>query len=186
MKEFSTPFVPPTLKINTSFPFELVAADLVSLPKTSTGYLGCLVVVDHYTKWVSTVPIRNKTRGTIVRAFMHQILPFLPAVPVSLLTDNGPEFASVEFSEFMEPCNIKHRFTTPYCPTSNGAVEMVNRTIKGFLRSIVVEKQNWDDNLPRAVVTYNNAMHSELSMSPCKFLLSKCHDTVGDLPLNLT
>ena len=40
-KEFSTPLIPPTLKIQTSYPFELMAADLVSLSRTPSGYIGC-------------------------------------------------------------------------------------------------------------------------------------------------
>lgn len=182
-KEFSTPLVPPTLKIETSYPFELVAADLMSLPKTSTGFVGCLVIVDHYSKWASAVPIRNKQSGTIVRALKHQVLPFLPSMPSSLLTDNGPEFTSSEFCEFLDDCNITHKFTTPYCPTSNGAVERVNRTIQGLLRSIVEKQHVWDQDLPRALVAYNNTLHSELGMSPCQFLLSRSHVVRLDPPL---
>ena len=43
--------VSPTLKISTSSPFELVALDMINLPTTSTGYVGCLMIVDHYSKW---------------------------------------------------------------------------------------------------------------------------------------
>jgi hypothetical protein len=46
-KEISTVVVPPTLKISTSRPFELVAADLISLPWTRSGFVGCLMVVEH-------------------------------------------------------------------------------------------------------------------------------------------
>ena len=183
LKEFSTPIVKPTLKICTEYPYELLAVDLVTLPKTSNGYIGCLVVVDHYTKLVAAVPIRNKQTCTIIEALSNQIFPFLPAMPTSLLSDNGMEFASVQFNSFLEQVNVVHKYTTPLCPSSNGAIERVNRTIQGFLRSIVTEPHTWDSNLSRAIIVYNNTFHSELKMSPVKFLLTKSHKTSMDIPL---
>jgi hypothetical protein len=109
VKQFSTPLVPPTLKIKSEYPFELVAADLISLPRTSNGYVGCLMVVDHYSKWVTAVPIKNKTSATIIHAFDYQIFPFLPSVPTNLLTDNGPEFTSSAFSNFLDSVNVTHK-----------------------------------------------------------------------------
>ena len=158
-----------------------MAADLVSLPRTTTGCVDCLVVVDHYSKWVAAVPIQDKKSSTIVHAFSHQILPFLPAIPTNLLTDNGPEFTSLQFSEFLDEVNITHKCTTPLCPSSNGAVEHVNRTIQNFLRSIVSDVQTWVHSLPRAVIVYNNTVHSELKMLPAKYLLTLAHSTSHDI-----
>jgi hypothetical protein len=84
--------VPPTCKIETSQPFELLAADLVNLPRTSSGYIGCFVMVDHFSKWLTCVPIRDKRTSTISSILENRILPSLPAKPQRLLTDNGPEF----------------------------------------------------------------------------------------------
>jgi hypothetical protein len=182
-KEFSTAIVPPTIKICTSYPFELVAADLVSLPRTSSGFVGCLVVVDHYSKWVAAVPIKNKASVTIINAFSKQVFPFLPRVPVKLLTDNGPEFSSREFSDFLVSFNVKHKLTTPYCPRSNGAIERVNRTIQNFLRNLVDGQSSWDAVLHKALIIYNSTSHSELKMSPSNFLLTKVHQINNDPPL---
>ena len=98
------------------YPFQLVAVDLILLPKTSSGHLGCLMVVDHYSKFVSAVPLRDKRSQTVVRAFRERIIPMLPQVPSSILSDNGPEFASAEFAEFIESFGMTHIFTTPYHP----------------------------------------------------------------------
>ena len=42
--------IPPTKKIEINYPFELVAVDLVELPKSRSGKGCCFTVVDHYTK----------------------------------------------------------------------------------------------------------------------------------------
>ena len=160
-----------------------MAADLVTLPRTPSGYVGCLVVVDHFSKWVAAVPNRKKKSCTIIQALSRQILPFILAIPTNLLTDNGPEFSSLEFTQFLAKLNINHKFTTPHCTTSNGAVERVNRTIQGFLQTVVGIYLGWEVELPTAVSVYNNTHHSEIMMSPSKFLLTKSHKTNQDIPL---
>jgi transposase InsO family protein len=125
---------------------------------------------------VATVQIKDKKSSTIVRMFTYQILPFLPRLSTNLLTDNGPEFTSHEFSTFVQNLSIKHKLTTPYQPTSNGAMERVNRTIKNLIRSLSDAGRAWEESLPRAVITYNNTIHVELGVSPADFLLKRSHD----------
>ena len=148
--------IPPSLKIATSYPFEMLAVDLMSLPRTRTGYVACLVAVDHFSKFAVAVPLKNKQSQTVVQALSQRVFQFLPAMPTYVLTDNGPEFTSELFSELMRKCDIGHRKTTPYTPTSNGAVERVNRTIQNLLKTIVAEGDRWDEHLSRAVITYNH------------------------------
>ena len=174
-KDFSVTAAPPTLKICSEYPFQLVAADLISFPSTAENFVACLMVVDHFSKWVMAIPIRNKKSITIVNAFEKHILPFMPQVPIAILTDNGPEFIASEFNSFLSKYGIDHKLTTPYRPQSNGAVERVNRTIKGLLKSLVEKASAWANELPQAIITYNNTYHSELKMSPAKFLLSQPH-----------
>lgn len=131
---------PPILKIVVGRPFELVAMDLVVLPTTRRKNIGCLMVVDHYSKWVLARPIREKRAETIVAILEQFILPSMIRVPERILTDNGPEFRAKAFEELLQKFSIKHVFTSPLKPASNGAVERVNRTIGEVLRSLVEEK----------------------------------------------
>jgi hypothetical protein len=137
-----------------------MAADLISLPTSPRGFVGCLVLVDHYSKWVTAVPIKNKSGETILKAFHDQIFPSLIRIPTNILTENGPEFTCTKFSEFLMQSNVNHKLTTPYCPSSNGAIERVNRTIKNFLRSLVSDGVPWDVALPKALIVYNHTLHS--------------------------
>ena len=93
--------VPPTMKIVTSYPFELMACDLVLFPKSKEGFIGCLMVIDHNSKLLFAVPIKNKTSQTTVQAFESRVLPFLPRIPDKLLTDNGPEFIAETFNQML-------------------------------------------------------------------------------------
>ena len=172
-KAASNLILPPTIKIKTAFPFDMMAADLLSLPN-SQGFIGCLVVVDHYSKWLVVVPLRNKQCSTVVNALRDRVFPGLLRLPCRLLTDNGPEFTGLAMEEFLDELNIYHVRTTPYMPSSNGAVERVNRTVIGVLNKLGTA-QDWVEQLPRAVLIYNNTVHRELQMSPSQFLLKKCH-----------
>jgi len=173
---------PPVLKIKSCYPFELMAADMILLPRNARGYMGCLVVVDHYSKWVSAVPVKDKTSATVSDALVNKIFPFMPMVPTRLLTDNGPEFSAAEFKSRMSAMGVRHQFTTPNHPSSNGAVERVNRTIQTFIRSLTERASDWDLHLGTALITYNNTTHSELDMSPSRFLLTVSHGSFS-LPL---
>ena len=93
------------------------------------GYVGCPLVVDHFSKWAAVHPIRDKQGSTVARVFEHQVLPSLPAKPSRLLTDNRLEFVSETFNEVLVRYGISHIYSTPYHPSSNGAVEQLNRTI---------------------------------------------------------
>ena len=167
---------PPTLKIKASYPFDLVSVDLMSLPKSKLGNVAVLVVIDSLSKWLATAPLRNKSSKVVTRAFKDIILPGLPRKPTRLLSDNGPEFKGGDFEAMLREFNIRHVFSTPYKPSSNGLVERSNRTVIQFLKGVLKEHIfDWDQGLGKAVLTYNNTAHSQTLMSPSSLILERCH-----------
>ena len=44
-------------------------------------------------------------------------------LPEHLVTDNGPQFISEEFAQFVKENEIKHTRSAPYHPASNGLAE---------------------------------------------------------------
>mgnify|MGYP000297764705 CR=1 FL=1 len=176
---------PPLVKIKAENPFDLMSADLLKLPRTSTGYEGCLVIVDHCSKWLTCIPIRDKRALTVTQAFEHRAFPSFLRKPVRLLTDNGGEFTSLEFEEMLKRLGVRHVYSSPCRPASNGAVERLNRTILEMLRCVSDQDVlRWDTLLAKVVVSYNSSFHSQISMSPSKFLLRKEHSLTEDGALN--
>ena len=166
---------PPILKINSINPFQLVSMDLVALPITSQRNIAALVVIDHNSKWLTAVPVKNKSSTTISRILKYQILPNMIKIPVSILSDNGLEFKGRETEEVLKEFNIKHLYSSPYTPTGNGAVERVNRTLIGILKSLTDDLGKWDEILNKALIMYNNSYHSQISCSPAEYLMGKIH-----------
>ena len=174
---------PPMMKIQTTRPFELVAVDLVLLPR-SQQFIGCLVAIDHTTKWLMVHPIRNKTASHIAKIFEHRILPSCVKLPEKILSDNGGEFKSSLFQEVLERYNIKHIFTTANKPSSNGLVERVNRTLIEQLRIGQEDGGNsWVDRLAKVVRVYNGTYQTAIHCSPSQFILCKSHQSRDDLHL---
>ena len=174
---------PPMMKIRTTRPFELVAVDLVLLPR-SQQFIGCLVAIDHTTKWLMVHPIRNKSATHIAKIFEHKILPSCIKLPEKILSDNGGEFKSSLFQEVLERYNIKHIFTTANKPSSYGLVERVNRTLIEQLRIGQEDGGNsWVDRLAKVVRVYNGTYQTAIHCSPSQFILCKSHQSRDDLHL---
>ena len=169
----------PVQRIDSEAPFELAAADLVMFPRTPRGFIGCLVVVDHFSKWAVAVPVRCKTSAAVAVALEQRVLPTLLRRPARLLTDNGREFVGPEFQDVLKRWGIRQTFSTPYRPQGNGAVERLNRTLGQALRLLADEPHDWDLCLPRAMATYNGSLHADLGESPADFLLKRQHDGVS-------
>lgn len=53
-----------------------------------------------------------------------------PGVAPRIISDNGPQFISRDFKEFIRISGMSHVRTSPYYPQANGKFERFNRTIK--------------------------------------------------------
>ena len=63
-------------------------------------------------------------------------------------TDNGTEFKNAELKTFLENEGIKQIFSRPYNPQSNGAVEVVDKSVKKYLANeYQIQKKNLILNL---------------------------------------
>ena len=69
-------------------------------------------------------------------------------LPYIIVTNNGPSFTSNEFKLFNEKNGIKHIFTAPYHPSSNGMSEHSVQTFKNAI------KKNWRETVHK--FKYNN------------------------------
>ena len=172
---------PPTIRIEASTPYELIVADLVMLPRSGRGHIGCLVVVDHASKFGIAVPIRSKSSPAVATAFEQRVLPALLRPATRCLTDNGGEFCGAEFKAVLQRWGIDHVLSTPQRAQGHGAVERLNRTLGQSLRMLDGAPGDWDLRLPQAVSAYNTTMHAELGVTPAQYLLGREHEA-NDIP----
>ena len=147
--------------------FSKVGIDLiVELDVSHQGNKNILVIVDHLTSFPIAIPIPNKEAATVVEAFhKHFILAY--GCPNIILSDNGKEFANDTMAYLCDSYNIKHSFTSPYMPQSNGKVENFNKFLKASIRKLCQEDPlAWDQVLDQIVWAYRCCPHTSTGESP--------------------
>ena len=58
-----------------------------------------------------------------------------------LRCDNGGEYTSTEFVNYLSKEGIKHELTTPHTPQQNGAAERLNRTLIEGVRTMLADSK---------------------------------------------
>ena len=69
------------------------------------------VVVDSHSKWLEVIPMTSTTIEKTIAVLRNLFASY--GLPEQLVSDNGPQFSSAEFSEFMNGNGIKHIRTAP-------------------------------------------------------------------------
>ena len=64
-------------------------------------------------------------------------------LPKQLVSDNGPQFTSDEFEQFLVRNGVSHIRSSPYHPSTNGAAERLVQTVKQALRSGYRDGLSW-------------------------------------------
>ena len=134
-------------------------------PKNNKGYRYILVVIDNFSKFGWTIPLKNKFSQSITDAF-SEIIKSSNRKPNLLETDDGKEYVNKIFNEFLNNNKIK-RYSRY---TDKGAVfaERFNKTVRNLLKKPVFERGNadWLSELSSVVNEYNNTIHNSIKMTP--------------------
>ena len=89
-------------------------------------------------------------------------------MPKRILTDNGTNYRSKKFQNFLTRLKISRSFSSAYHPQTNGANEKVNDTIvKGIcIESVSHPKLKWSSLVSQVVENYNHTLHSTTGFTP--------------------
>ena len=166
----------PTNKTNVYYIDNIWSLDILDLkdygPGNNRGYRYVLVVIDIFSKYGWTVPLKNKNAQTIKNSFGN-ILISSKRSPNLIESDRGIEFYNNIFQDFLNKNDIKFYSRN----SSIGAVfaERFNRTIRDLLKRLVFEKGdgNWIDVLPTITKQYNTRIHSSTKLTPTQASLKK-------------
>ena len=77
-----------------------------------------LVIVDAYSKWPEVIRMSSTTTSLTIQALQKIMDRY--GYPLELVSDNGTQFTSKDFSDFCTKNKIKHSLTPAYHPQSNG------------------------------------------------------------------
>lgn len=100
-------------------------------------------------------------------------------LPLTLVSDNWPNFVSTEFELFLEKNGICHITSAPYQPSTNGQAENTVQTLKNFLKHC--SGKDWRMKLDRFLFQYRVTPHSTTGISPAELMFGRKLRTVFDL-----
>ncbi len=131
----------PLKSLESGSPNELVQIDHLKLSKTKEGFLGVLMVIDHFTKFAQAIPYIDCTATeTCDLIISYWIEPY--GAPLVIQSDNGPQFTAELTAEMMKHLDILQIHSSPYHPQTNGLVERQNRTLIMLLRTVCSRRQD--------------------------------------------
>ena len=131
-----------------------------------------LIVVDAHSKWPEVIPMASST--TAARTIEALRLLFASyGVPNQLVSDNGPQFVSKEFAEFMAGNAVKHIRVAPYHPASNGLAERFVQTFKKAMSAARNDGASLSQKLCRFLLTYRSTSHATTQVAPCELFLKR-------------
>ena len=107
---------------------------------TRGGHKHVLVMCDRFTKLTRAILLLDATALTVSSAFIDTWVAAY-GIPDSVLTDNGPQFASVHYQGILGLLGIASNHTFPYHPQTNGQLERDNRTLVRQLRCYIAQNQ---------------------------------------------
>ena len=129
------------------------------------GFRYILNVIDVFSKFVWSVPIKDKTGKTITNTF-QSIVKTSKRKPNKLWVDNGSEFYNNVFQKWLVENEIKM-----YSTFNEGkavVIERFNRTLKNKMYKYFTANNTYKyvDVLPDLINEYNNHKHSTIKMTP--------------------
>ena len=136
-----------------------------------------LVIVDAFSKWLEVVPTSRMTATSTINVLRELFARF--GLPKLVVSDNGTQFASEEFAEYLGKNGIRHAFSAPFHANSNGQAERYVRTIKEALKAD--RRGTFAERLARSLLAYRRAPNSTTGQSPAELMFKRTLRTRLDL-----
>ena len=126
-----------------------------------------LILIDETSKWPEVVPLNTATTETTIGALRSIFTG--RELPLQLVSDNGPQFTSKVFAEFMLANGIDHQMGAPYHPETNGLAERLV-LLKKSLKGMEGEPGHLMTKINRFLLGYRNTRHSATDQTPAILL----------------
>ena len=152
-------------------------ADLITMPPQN-NYKYILTVMDGFTRYAWTVPLKDKKGETIVNGFI-EIMNKSKRKPNKLWVDQGKEFYNQHMYKLFkfkdedvlkkdENGKYKNHLYSVFNYGKNPVIERFNRTLTNKLwkQFTVQGNQKWLHILQKITAKYNNTIHKTINTSP--------------------
>uniref|UniRef100_A0A9J8BGI7 Integrase catalytic domain-containing protein n=1 Tax=Cyprinus carpio carpio TaxID=630221 RepID=A0A9J8BGI7_CYPCA len=147
-----------------------IALDFVSGLPPSKGNTVILTVVGRFSKGVHFIPLPKlpSARETVQLVVDHVFR--LHGLPVDVVSDRGPQFASRFWREFCRQIGASASLSSGFHPQTNGQFERANQDLERMLHCLTSNNQSsWCQQLSWVEYTHNSLPVAASGMSPFEY-----------------
>ena len=146
-------------------------------------------VIDGYSRFIVHHELRRSMQEFDVQITIQRALEKYPEAKPRIISDNGSQYISKDFAEFIKHAGLQHIRTSVAYPQSNGKIERYHRTInQECLRTkSLINLDDAREQVGEFVEFYNTIrLHSSLFyLTPEDFLLNRIDEKINERNLKL-
>lgn len=141
-----------------------------------------LILVDAYSKWLEVKIVSSLSSKTTIEHLREIFSRF--GLPTVVVSDNGTAYTSIEFQNFMKTNGVKHKFSAPAHPSTNGQAERYVQTVKKKLKIMSEEPGDLHTKVCCFLMQNHKIINMATGCSPSEILLKRSLRTRIDLIKN--
>ena len=130
-----------------------------------------LIVIDAYSKWLEVYPMKQSTTSATISNLRRLFATF--GTPEHIVSDNGTQFTSMEFQEFLQRNGIRYTYTAPGHPATNGLAERYVGYFKAQMKKMENDNGSLNDKICRFLLSYRTTPHPATGETPSKLLMKR-------------
>ncbi|XP_064091616.1 uncharacterized protein K02A2.6-like [Macrobrachium nipponense] len=149
------------------YPWQRVHVDFAG-PFLGYSYL---ILVDAYSKWPEVIPMQTTSSVATIKSLMQIFATH--GLPERIVTDNGPQFTSQEFKEFLNVNGIQHTLSATYHPSTNGEAERFVQTFKHNMKCRQANSGNVASHIAKFLLSYRTTVNNTTGVTPSYLLMGR-------------
>ena len=126
-----------------------------------------LLLVDYTSHFPAVCKLNSMTAQHVINHFKCIFSEY--GWPDTLVSDNGPCYASEAFTKIMQEYHVNHITSSPHYPQSNGLVEKFVQIVKNLFH----KARNEGADLFKVLMIYRNTLLGSTLQSPMQMLQNR-------------
>jgi putative transposase len=146
-------------------------------------FLFLISVIDGYSRFIVHHELRRSMQEFDVQITIQRALEKYPSAKPRIISDNGSQYISRDFAEFIKQAGLQHIRTSVAYPQSNGKIERYHRTINEecIRPNSMINLEDARNQILKFVNFYNTErLHSSLFyLTPEDFLFNRIDEKIS-------
>jgi hypothetical protein len=157
----------------TTAPSQLIQTDIFGPLNPAKGHRYILTVIDHFSKYLVLIPLKNIDTGTVTKAILTNFCQYF-ATANRVHSDNGGCYSSELWNQIWSKLGVDTTHSSAFLPRSNATVEIPNKFIKNSL--IICAQTNpgtWVDKISGIQLAHNATVSTATGFTPNRLFLGR-------------